>query len=256
MKYVLIDPKNGTKTIIEGPWAKSGKTLLVVTFVLLALKVKPNLIVYANIDIDHPNCHKVKKLTPDDFKEGKEYVVVIDEMDTKYSWQKSYWNEGLMAFWGEGASHNNCSILATIQHVYTELDKKLKRKYQIKIDHLYENSQTKLPFKVDVHFTKPIYDERSQNVDIAIGKYNPQEKGIERINFIGFVPEVEEREEKNSKNENKSHTKKSLRTAIFNVLEYSKDRETGIYNVSEASRILGLSRNTIYSYVPEIVNKK
>jgi hypothetical protein len=186
-KMKLIRPEDGTKIVIEGPYSKSGKTFLAAFFTKFSLDKHANYRGYGNITINHPHYKKVETLEPSDFKPKYKYIVVIDELDIKYPYQKSYYNEGLLAFWGMGASHHRAAIIATIQREYAELEKKYLRHYHIIAQRTLVNSHTDLPFAVTGRFIKPYQFHFTQNVELALGIYDPWESDVSRINFENFA---------------------------------------------------------------------
>ena len=188
----------GTKLVIEGPFAKSGKTALAVTLGIMKMDQNPDLIGFGNLGIKHDQFEKRKSITPSYFDRDREYLCIIDELDIRYSHQKTYWNEGLTAFWGFGASHNKCAVVVTVQREYNELRRKLLRQCHILIERLFWNSKTNLPFEIAGRIVHPLTYPFRQNIDICINRYDPYEPEVHRIDFYDFTPQVLERDRKNN----------------------------------------------------------
>lgn len=191
----------GTKLMIEGPFAKSGKTLLATELTIFSLNQDPDIIGFGNMDINHEQFEKRKIVSPSFFDKDREYLCVLDEVDVRYSYQKHYWNEGLLAFWGFGASHNKCAIVATVQREYQELETKYLRQYHIILESLLFNRKG-IPYAIAGYFTLPFVYRFFQFIYLAINRYDPYEANVYRTDFYDFAPEVSERNRIKGKEQN------------------------------------------------------
>ena len=66
----------GSKLVIEGPFAKSGKTALAVTLGIMKMDQNPDLIGFGNLGIKHDQFEKRKSITPSYFDRDREYLCI------------------------------------------------------------------------------------------------------------------------------------------------------------------------------------
>lgn len=194
--------------MIEGPFAKSGKTLLATDFTVFSLDMDPDLIGFGNMKITHDQFEKRKHVDPSFFDPDRDYLCVLDEVDVRYPYQKAYWNEGLLAFWGFGASHNRCAIIATVQREYRELETKYLRQYHITIEELLFN-RNRIPYAIAGYFSQPFYYPFFQYINLGINRYDPFERNVYRTDFYDFTPEVLERKRTKETSNNNEKMKPS-----------------------------------------------
>lgn len=189
MKFKLINPLQGSKIVIEGMKQKAGKTLLAVTMCVAYAKKNPDVIIYGNMAIKHPNYTQKQTIKQSDFKKNKLYILLIDELDLEYSWQDAHYNEGIWAFWGRGSSHNKCAMVCTIQNEYAQMRNTLRRTCHILVHRPVVNQETQKPYSVlcDVLYSEyGITGEFNQNIEKALGLYDPYAIADMKINFLSW----------------------------------------------------------------------
>ena len=246
MKFKLVDPQNGSKVIIEGSYAKSGKTWLASTIALSALKKNKNLIGLGNMYLDHERYSQVNKITRKQLDTDEPKIVLLDEIDTKWTWQKNYWLEGLFTFWGYGASHFDCAVLGTVQHEYQSLRDKLLRRFHIFVKYPLINESTDKPYGVLAEFQKPFYYPLKFFNKESYKYYNFKDRSVTWIDFSDFNSKVLERERSTTR----SPTTKKLHGSQLQAVKKLLNEVVSIHgNISKAAQKTGLSRNFFYDIV-------
>lgn len=240
MKFKLVDPQNGSKVIIEGPYAKSGKTWLASTIALSALKKNSNLIGLGNMYLDHERYSQVKKITRKQLDNDEPKLVLLDELDTKWTWQKNYWLEGLLTFWGYGASHFDCAVLGTVQHEYNMLREKLLRRFHIFVKYPLINESTGMPYGVFVEFQKPFYYPLKFTSQESYKYYNFKDRNVTWIDFSDFNSKVLEREQSTTRTTTSTTLHKGQQKAVKKLMTELIDRHG---TITKAARATNVSRS-------------
>ena len=251
----LVQPLQGSKIIIEGTKQKAGKTLLGVSMCLAFANLNPKIVIYGNIDVDHPNYTKKSKITRKDFDKDKQYLLFYDEVDLDFPYQDHHYNEGFWAFWGRGSSHNKCAVIITIQNEYAQMRNTLQRTCHILVHRTLVNSNTTLPFMVLGELLYSEYGSRGefdQNIENAVGRYDPYDNQDNKINFNFWrARRLRDVDESSTGSTPKTSTlHKGQRDAVKKLMTETIARHG---NISKAAQATKVSRNFFHNIMGEDV---